>query len=1130
MDWFWRFGKWIFQNAGTIASIIAIISAVAALIAWVWSRTSARRKLDKAGLPYTLESLVERARQGDGDPHIVRWYLRAGMQANLRDDRGRTALVAAVSAGQIATVTLLVSRRWRIGRFRFGRRWTDPNRPDGSPVTPIEAALGMRRRDIYDVLIAGGARSTAEIRAAVLRQAVEAGAITEIRRRVQALAKPEEIDIAGPDGRNALLIAVERGQRDAVRPLLEAHADPNASNRGVTALLTASREGRGPIVDELLYHGADAGRPGPIGETPLILAAEGGYLAIVQALLGRKAKVDAADTRGRTALMAAILGGYDAIAALLRKLSNAGEAEARLILAADAGDLQEVARLLAAGANANAQAAGGRCALLAAACRGHTAVGALLIAKGGANHKLADDRGYTALMYAAEAGSRDFAVMLLGAGADVNASRDDGSTALMDAASNSQAAVVAALLDAEPPPAVDATRADGFTPLMAAVERGNPEVVKSLLTAHADPNVEADGVTPLTIAIARGDAGMTQLLRDKGATLGALPGQMFDAVRRGNLQQVKALLAGGVSANLLDHRRSTPLLEALRRKHVSVAKELIEADADVNHAGPGGTPLQNAARIGSLMLVEMLLDRGARIDARGRTGKTALLVACERNHVPVIDSLLARNADVNAADDLGRTPLLIAILEGREAIEDRLRACGATKGELEARLIRAARKSGLTEIRDILAENPNVDTRGPRGETALIVACEQANSAVVAALLEAGADTNVKMPSGKTPLTVAARRGDLAVVDALLESGARVDLTGDDNRTPLMFAAEHGHLPVVQRLLGAKNNPNERDRTGLTALMVASQNGHAGVVAELLDAAAEIDLRGPAGQTALLRATARGHTAVQRALVDRGADVDAADDERSTPLIHAALAGHLGTVSLLVEENANVNARDASGQTPLMIAMLGRDAPIETVLRAKGATAGENEAKLIQAAETGALTMVQTLLGDQIDLNARRRGDSPALIAAIEKAHGDIAQLLIDKDADVNIRGRAGRTPLIAAAARDDLALVQALTAHNAGATCEVMDDDGLTAVLATKSEAIRLHLKNTCGAMQPGDRVEVTSYGHRYHLQSCTHVKRVGSTPSELLAASRAGRRPCSDCILRQAVQDEERRRINAP
>ena len=172
------------------------------------------------------------------------------------------------------------------------------------------------------------------------------------------------------------------------------------------------------------------------------------------------------------------------------------------------------------------------------------------------------------------------------------------------------------------------------TEMFDAVRAGDAEKVKALL--QADPK----------LAEARTEDGSTAL------HLAALEGHS-DIARR--------LLAGGAQVNARGLREETPLHMAMYDAHLEVAEVLLASQADVNAQNADGqTPLHLAARKGHRALVLFLLDHGADVDAKDRQDATPLHAAAAAGHKEVIEVLLSRNADLLALDKAGRTPKAIA--------------------------------------------------------------------------------------------------------------------------------------------------------------------------------------------------------------------------------------------------------------------------------------------------------------------------------------------------------------------------------------------------------------------------------------------------------------------------------------
>jgi ankyrin repeat protein len=120
--------------------------------------------------------------------------------------------------------------------------------------------------------------------------------------------------------------------------------------------------------------------------------------------------------------------------------------------------------------------------------------------------------------------------------------------------------------------------------------------------------------------------------------------------------------------------KSTPLIDAIAKgKSPAQIQQIIAAGADVDETGGDkSTPLYYAAsrsddyyeRVGRklhywpmLPVVQVLIERGANINARCIGGFTPLHGACERGSSDVVTYLVSKGADVKAKDDVGVTPL-----------------------------------------------------------------------------------------------------------------------------------------------------------------------------------------------------------------------------------------------------------------------------------------------------------------------------------------------------------------------------------------------------------------------------------------------------------------------------------------
>ena len=239
------------------------------------------------------------------------------------------------------------------------------------------------------------------------------------------------------------------------------------------ALFEAAEKGCIGVAEDLFSHGATAAVRRSNGESTLHAAARAGELAMAKLLLGHKAIIDLRDLQGAHPLfLAAEAKRRDMVTFLLAEgapVNQPGRSDATaLSAAAFAGSKSIVEQLLAAGADAKLADKTGKTPVLYAAARGFQPIAELLLAQGidinaryahnltllmwssghandvpeeegralvalvadkGAHLDDTDDRGYTALMIAAELGHVAVISELLKRGAAKDVKAKDGKTA-----------------------------------------------------------------------------------------------------------------------------------------------------------------------------------------------------------------------------------------------------------------------------------------------------------------------------------------------------------------------------------------------------------------------------------------------------------------------------------------------------------------------------------------------------------------------------------------------------------------------------------------------------------------------------------------------------------------------------
>jgi ankyrin repeat protein len=367
------------------------------------------------------------------------------------------------------------------------------------------------------------------------------------------------------DDDSVLLMAVAINNNELVQRLLEAPGVREqflnqANNVGQTPLISAAKQGNGPLVKILIDAGADVNAKDNVGNNALTYAAGINDEKMVEMLLEAGADVNAKNNSENTALLYAAKGGKATEQELTKMVDN----------------------LLDKGADVDAKNNVGYTALLYAAMNGYANMVEMLI-ESDADVNATNTGGSTPLLYAAKNGYTKIVQLLLEAGADVYA-MVDGFTASAYAESNGYTDIVKILKDAEslttPKRRADTMMSiDGDDTaeeeeykadmaLIGAAENGNVSLVKWILDKGADVNAMVDGYTALMLASKQGNTKIVKLLLDEGADVNAMVDgdtALRLASKQGNTKIVKLLLKAGADFNVAD-------VELLRKAEAAAIK------------------------------------------------------------------------------------------------------------------------------------------------------------------------------------------------------------------------------------------------------------------------------------------------------------------------------------------------------------------------------------------------------------------------------------------------------------------------------------------------------------------------------------------------------------------------------
>ena len=458
-------------------------------------------------------------------------------------------------------------------------------------------------------------------------------AMNSDRAAVQALLK-KKADVNAPqaDGATALQWAAYHDDLELADLLIRAGASPKIPNReGATAMQLAAQRGSAPMLEKLLKGGADVNEHGVHGETPLMFAARSGDLEALNLLLIHGAEVNSKESlRGTTALMWAVEQKHtDAVKLLIENGADAGVASspdskggtAYLAPSIEQRALQEktfrrVTDLSKSDAAALAEA-----------------FGVAVNTKGG---------GLTPLVLAAREACMECAQLLVAAHADVNQTTRYGWTALLTAVQNRHYQLATFLMEHGADPNI--ANNGGWTPLYIAIDNRNIEggdypvrqpdmdhldFIKLLISRGANVNARICGVES-TPQHCKGDSTETrtvftmQWLYEDGAT------PFLRAAQSGDIPVLKLLLEHGADPKIITANGDSALMVAAgigwvdgvtfewsEADNLETVKMCLDLGIDPNIADRDGrTALHGAAHKGRNEVVRLLVERGAKLDAR----------------------------------------------------------------------------------------------------------------------------------------------------------------------------------------------------------------------------------------------------------------------------------------------------------------------------------------------------------------------------------------------------------------------------------------------------------------------------------------------------------------------------------
>ena len=460
---------------------------------------------------------------------------------------------------------------------------------------------------------------------------------------------------------------------------------------------------------------------------------------------------------------------------------------------------------------------------------------------------------------------------------------------------------------------------------------------------------------------------------------------------------------------------ATKLVDAVKRGDVAAVRALVAQKVDVNAPdADGSTALHWAAERDDVAMADVLIAAGANVKAATRYKVTPLALACTNGDATLVDRLLKAGADPNATSEEGQTALMTASLTGKPEAVKLLIETGASVNAVEPY----------------------------KGQTALMWAASEGNAAAAEILIAHGADVKAKSKAGFTPLLFAVRSDHADAVKVLLDHGANVKDEAADGTSALNMAVVNAYFDLAAMLVDRGADPNATDPRGsalhtLAWLRKPGSDGAAGVgnvghapplpsgqltaldlAKKLLEHGANPNVRVSWKENTFGK---EGGTARNPPNIQLGRHL--LSYVGATPFYVAAKNGDVPYMKLLAAHGADAKMTTKTGITPLMVAA-GLD---YWQGESPGPFTGVSEAERLEAVK------LAIALGNDVNAHADfgnypMTGDTAYTLLYYPHNIDDLLNL------GVGDPRWSGSTPMIGAVVSDQPSIVQYLLDHGARA------------------------------------------------------------------------------------------------
>ncbi|VDP91429.1 unnamed protein product [Echinostoma caproni] len=325
---------------------------------------------------------------------------------------------------------------------------------------------------------------------------------------------------------------------------------------------------------------------------------------------------------------------------------------------------------------------------------------------------------------------------------------------------------------------------------------------------------------------------------------------IHSAVKRGDIEEVKQMVANGADVNEVDQLSFTPLHWAANVGAIEILQYLLWKNADTMCVTKQGwTAVHIAAVRGFEPCVQSLADRGVCLSTQDIHGQSPGHLAAIHGNSSCLMALLRSGADVETVDCNGWTMLHAAAFHGRLGCVQVLLRWGLRLEDVDKAGNTAAHLAALEGHLPVLqclvsqVKTPLylLDTPNDHGETAEALAQRFLKPDILEFIGRIKAGQHYRLDGVDVfeqtafPAHSAAYSGDLQYLQRLIDNGViKIDERDEQGCTPLHKAAGQGHIKIIQWLCENGADPNIVNHLGERPADIARRYGELAAL-DLLD-------------------------------------------------------------------------------------------------------------------------------------------------------------------------------------------------------------------------------------------------------------------------------------------------------